>query len=126
MWRQNRCHQVSTNSSLVLRERAYRRIESDLIGGFEHDRFGCRRTDHACAQTFHCRIVAIAFFQLSRKIVIHAAGLFVLPCVPSEIEGKVCGRYHRKRATNQVNVEMKAPERMLGSTWFLDADALVQ
>jgi hypothetical protein len=27
---------------------------------------------------------------------------------------------------NQVNVEMKTPGRMLGSTWLLDADALVQ
>jgi hypothetical protein len=27
---------------------------------------------------------------------------------------------------NQVNVEMKTPGRMLGTTWWLDADALVQ
>jgi hypothetical protein len=27
---------------------------------------------------------------------------------------------------NQVNVEMETPGRMLGSTWFLDASALVQ
>lgn len=29
-------------------------------------------------------------------------------------------------AKNQVNVEMETPGRMLGSTWFLDANALVQ
>ncbi len=27
--------------------------------------------------------------------------------------------------TNQVNVEMESPGRMLGTTWFLDADALM-
>ncbi len=27
---------------------------------------------------------------------------------------------------NQVNVEMKTPGRMLGSKWFVDAEALVQ
>jgi hypothetical protein len=31
-----------------------------------------------------------------------------------------------KSGKNQVNVEMKTPGRMLGSTWFLEADALVQ
>jgi hypothetical protein len=29
-------------------------------------------------------------------------------------------------AKKQVNVEMKSPGRMLGSKWWLDADALVQ
>jgi hypothetical protein len=29
-------------------------------------------------------------------------------------------------AKNQVNVEMETPGRMLGSTWFLDANALLQ
>ena len=27
---------------------------------------------------------------------------------------------------NRINVEMKTPGRMLGTTWWLDADALVQ
>ncbi|MFL4980148.1 MAG: hypothetical protein ACJ8FV_16890 [Xanthobacteraceae bacterium] len=29
-----------------------------------------------------------------------------------------------ERGKNQVNVEMKTPGRLLGSTWFVDADAL--
>ena len=29
-------------------------------------------------------------------------------------------------AKNQVNVEMKTPGRMLGTTWFLDAEAMVK
>jgi hypothetical protein len=31
-----------------------------------------------------------------------------------------------ERGKNQVKVEMKTPGRLLGSTWFLDADALRQ